>query len=144
MSAKGTPILLVEDDPNDVLLFRRALRRAEASAPVVVAQDGDEAVRYLSGGDGAPHPGLVILDLKLPRRSGLEVLEWIRGQPEIRRLPVIFLTSSRQPRDIEAAYELGANSYLVKPVDFDDLLEMVRTLLSYWIGLNELPRVGHG
>lgn len=132
-------ILLAEDDANDVLLFRRACRMAELSAAVEVVSTGDEAVERLSGG-GEP-PLLAVIDLKLPRRSGLELLEWIRSRPELRKLPVIVLTSSRQQEDIDRAYELGVNSYLVKPVDFDDLLRMVRLIADYWLGVNEHPRV---
>jgi CheY-like chemotaxis protein len=111
-----------------------------------VASHGEEAVDYLAGGAGFadrgkhPFPALVLLDLQLPRRSGHEVLEWLRAQEEgLRRLPVVVLTSSREPRDINRAYELGANSYLVKPVSFDALLDMVRVLEHYWLALSERP-----
>jgi CheY-like chemotaxis protein len=142
----GKPILLVEDDPNDQLLIRRAFTRAKLMNPLRLARDGDEAVDYLAG-DGAfadreanPLPALVMLDLKLPRRSGLEVLEWLRSQAgSLGRTPVVVLTSSRENRDVDRAYELGANSYLVKPVDFDGLLEMIRTTGLYWTVLNEGP-----
>jgi CheY-like chemotaxis protein len=142
----GKPILLVEDDPNDQLLIRRAFARAKLMNPLRLTRDGDEAVDYLAG-DGAfadreanPLPALVMLDLKLPRRSGLEVLEWLRSQAgSLGRTPVVVLTSSRENRDVDRAYELGANSYLVKPVDFDGLLEMIRTTGLYWTVLNEGP-----
>ena len=111
-----------------------------------MANHGEEAVEYLEGGGGFgdrgkhPFPALMILDLQLPRRSGHEVLEWLRAQEEgLRRLPVVILTSSREPRDINRAYELGANSYLVKPVSFDALLEMVQALEHYWLALTERP-----
>jgi CheY-like chemotaxis protein len=142
----GKPILLVEDDPNDQLLIRRAFARAKLMNPLRLTRDGDEAVDYLAG-DGAfadreanPLPALVMLDLKLPRRSGLEVLEWLRSQAgSLGRTPVVVLTSSRENRDVDRAYELGANSYLVKPVGFDGLLEMIRTTGLYWTVLNEGP-----
>jgi CheY-like chemotaxis protein len=138
-------ILLVEDDPDDVLLLRRALRMAGAEVPLHVVGDGDAAVAYIEGtGEhadrrGSPLPCLVLLDLKLPKRSGLEVLEWLRQQPVLRRLPVIALTSSGQRNDIDRAYDLGVNSYLVKPVQSSALAEMLRHLIKYWGELNCPP-----
>jgi CheY-like chemotaxis protein len=138
-------ILLVEDDPNDVFLMQRAFRKANLANPIQVVQDGESAVLYLEGqeqySDRAlyPLPILMLLDLKLPRRSGLEVLEWLRQQPKLRRLPVVVLTSSREHVDVNRAYELGANSYLVKPVAFDGLLNMVQSLNQYWLIVNENP-----
>lgn len=138
-------ILLVEDNDDDVLLIRRAFRKIGYERPLQVVSNGDEAVAYLAG-EGAyadrerhPLPALMLLDLKLPRRSGFEVLEWLRGQPGLRRLPVVVLTSSRETADIDRATDAGANSYLVKPVHFENLMEMTRTLRLYWIGLNERP-----
>jgi CheY-like chemotaxis protein len=147
MTGSGTAILLVEDDANDVILIRRAFAKAEIKNPVHTVEDGDAAVAYL-GGEGAyadrgdhPLPGVVLLDLKLPRRSGLEVLEWVRQSPTLRRLPIVVLTSSRESADINRAYDLGANSYLVKPVGFDDLTDLVRILQGYWVGWNERPEI---
>lgn len=140
-------ILLVEDDPNDVLLTQRAFRRANIVNPLQVVQDGEVAVLYLEGQgpyadrERYPLPTLMLLDLKLPRLSGLEVLEWLQQQPELKRLPVVVLTSSRENADVNRAYDLGANSYLVKPVAFNNLLEMVRSLNEYWLILNEKPIV---
>jgi CheY-like chemotaxis protein len=139
------PVLLVEDDPNDVLLVRRAFRKAGIDAELHVLGDGATAIEYLGGiGPYAdrtryPMPALVLLDLKLPRRSGHEVLAWLRQQPAIRRVPVTVLTSSRESADLNRAYDLGVNSYLVKPVAFDALLELVRLVRLYWLGLNERP-----
>lgn len=138
-------ILLVEDDSSDIKLIRRAFEKAKIANPFRVVRNGDDAVAYLSGdgefSDRATHPlpALTLLDLKLPRRSGLEVLEWIRTRPGLRRLPVVILTSSRHSEDINRAYDLGANSYLVKPVQMDDLIDMVKTLEVYWVLLNEKP-----
>jgi CheY-like chemotaxis protein len=132
----------VEDDPNDVLLTQRAFRRANIVNPLQVVQDGEVAVLYLDG--QGPLPTLMLLDLKLPRLSGLEVLEWLEQQPELKRLPVVVLTSSRENADVNRAYDLGANSYLVKPVAFNNLLEMVRSLNEYWLILNEKPIVQSG
>jgi CheY-like chemotaxis protein len=138
-------ILLVEDDPNDVLLIQRAFRKAGIACPLHVVSDGDSAVSYLSGQDPyanrqeAPLPTLILLDLKLPRRSGFEVLSWLRAQPGLKRLPVVVLTSSNELLDVNLAYDLGANSYLVKPVAFDALLQMLKTLNLYWHNINEHP-----
>lgn len=136
-------ILLVEDDINDALLLRRAFAKAGGRNTIVQLEDGDAAVAYLGGTDDYadrerhPLPCLILLDLKLPRRSGFEVLEWMRAQPGLKRLPVVVLTSSQQSQDINRAYDLGANSYLVKPVGFDTLLEMVRALNLYWLLFNK-------
>lgn len=141
----ASPILLVEDDPNDVLLMRRAFVKVQIPYPLEVMPDGDAAVAYLSGAppfddpERYRSPFLVLLDLKLPKRSGLEVLEWVRLQPTWKRLPVVVLTSSAQNPDINRAYDLGANSYLVKPVDFNELLDMMRTVQRYWGVLNRRP-----
>lgn len=141
----GETILLVEDNPDDVLLIKRAFKKAGLPHALQVASHGEDAVDYLAGDGGYadrekhPFPSLMLLDLQLPRRSGHEVLEWLRAQDDLRRLPVVVLTSSREPADINRAYDLGANSYLVKPVSFDALLEMVQVLERYWIALAEKP-----
>jgi CheY-like chemotaxis protein len=138
-------ILLVEDSPNDILLIERAVRQASLAATLSVVRDGDAAVEYLSGAgpyadrQQHPLPILVLLDLKLPRRSGLEVLEWQRQQPGLRRLPVAVLTSSNQLSDVNRAYDLGANSYLVKPVAPNAMLDLVKLLGLYWLVVNEKP-----
>jgi CheY-like chemotaxis protein len=148
MSAGDRRILLVEDDPNDVLLMRRAFRAAGLPEPGTVLSDGEEAIAYLAGENGFadrekyPLPTLLLLDLKLPRRSGFEVLEWLRQQERTSRLPVVVLTSSRQPDDVNRAYDLRANSYLVKPATLEGLREMVRMLDLYWLRLNEGPAPG--
>jgi len=150
MSLREGVILLAEDDPNDVLLIQRAFQRTHLANPVQVVHDGEEALAYLSG-QGAfadrerhPLPVLLLMDLKMPRKTGLEVLAWLRQQPGLKRLPVIVLTSSNQSPDINRAYELGANSYLVKPAGFDSLLELVKNLDVYWLILNEKPELNGG
>ena len=141
-------LLHVEDDPNDVLLLQRAFRKANMQISIQAVTDGDKAVAYLSGaGEYAnrekyPLPNVVLLDLKMPRKSGLEVLEWIRGQQSVRRLIVIIFTSSKHDEDVNKAYDLGANSYLVKPVGFDMLVEVAKLIQSYWIDRNERPQLG--
>jgi DNA-binding response OmpR family regulator len=140
-------ILVVEDDPNQVMLLDRAFRKTGLNWPWTSVGDGDAAVEYLSG-TGAyadrsqyPMPSLLLLDIKLPRRSGLEVLAWLRQSSHLKRLPVVMLTSSRESVDVNQAYDLGANSYLTKPARFDELLNMMRTLNLYWLQMNEQPSV---
>jgi len=151
MNQNDCVILLAEDDPNDVLLIQRALQRSNIVNPLQVVRDGADAVAYLNGdlqyGDREryPLPVLLLMDLKMPRKSGLEVLEWLRQQTGgLRRLPVVVLTSSNQSLDINRAYDLGANSYLVKPAGFDSLLELVKNLDMYWLILNEKPELSGG
>lgn len=145
MQSAYRTILLVEDNPDDVLLIQRAFRKARVTHPLQQVGDGEEAINYLDG-TGAysdrqqyPLPGLLLLDLKIPRKSGLEVLAWLKEQPGLHRLPVVVFTSSREESDIQRAYDLGANSYLVKPVNFNALLEIVQTLGLYWLQFNERP-----
>ncbi|HEX7859569.1 MAG TPA: response regulator [Verrucomicrobiae bacterium] len=138
-------ILHVEDDPNDVLLVERAIKKSNAPVLLRSVGDGDKAVAYLKGDESFsnreqfPLPNLVLLDLKMPRKSGLEVLGWIRENAELKRLPVVIFTSSKHDQDINRAYDLGANSYLVKPVGFDSLLDTVKQLQLYWGALNQSP-----
>jgi CheY-like chemotaxis protein len=145
MNAADCTVLLVEDNPDDVLLTSRAFKRANLFSPIQVVEDGDKAISYLSGAppyndrDRYPIPVLVLMDLKLPRRSGLEVLKWIRSVPALKSMPVVVLTSSAENKDVNSAYDLGANSYLVKPVGFDALFDMVKTLQPYWVIMNKEP-----
>jgi CheY-like chemotaxis protein len=135
------PILLVEDNPADVDLTLRAFARRKLANPVEVARDGEEALAYLARWKkGDLLPLAILLDLKLPRVDGLEVLRHIRAHERFRTLPVVVLTSSADDRDIEAAYRLGANSYIVKPVDFAKFLEVAAQIELYWCLLNESPR----
>lgn len=139
---KGS-ILLVEDSEDDVELTRRALRKNKLSNPLVVARDGQEALDMLLGdgnsGEPADLPAIVLLDLKLPKVEGLEVLRRLRAAPRTRLLPVVILTSSREERDLIDGYASGANSYIRKPVDFHQFSEAVRQLGLYWLVLNERP-----
>jgi CheY-like chemotaxis protein len=147
MSLGTDPILLVEDDENDVMLLQRAFKRSGIVNPLQIVRHGDDAVAYLEG-TGAfadrsqhPFPVIMLLDLKLPRRTGLEVLQWVKERTGIRRIPIVVLTSSKNDEDIDRAYELGANSYVVKPVSFETLMELVKSLELYWLVLNERPNV---
>jgi CheY-like chemotaxis protein len=142
---KNDPILLVEDDDNDIFLMQRMVNKAGIPNTLKVARDGREALDYVAGrGQFAnraefPLPRLVLLDLNLPGKSGLEILKWIREQPALETLLVIVLTSSNAERDIHDAYRLGANSYLVKPSNPDELLEMFNALKLYWLKHNQPP-----
>jgi two-component system response regulator len=138
-------ILLVEDNPDDELLTLRALKKTGVQNEVVVAHDGVEALDYLfasgphAGRDPAVMPQLILLDLKLPRVDGLEVLKRLRSDERTRLLPVVILSSSREQRDIHDSYGLGANSYVRKPVNFEQFVRAVELLSSYWLVLNEDP-----
>jgi CheY-like chemotaxis protein len=145
MAPEPRVILVVEDEPTDVMLLRRAFSRTGTRSQLYSVSDGDLAVAYLAG-EGVyadrvqhPMPDLVLLDLKLPRRSGFEVLAWVRRHARLGSLPAIMLTSSRERIDVDKAYALGANSYFAKPVSFDELVELVRVFERYWIQLSELP-----
>ena len=146
MTQNNHTILLVEDDHNDVLLIKRAFQKVKIANPIIVLNDGEQAISYLAGREPyieRPLPVLILLDLKLPRKSGHEVLEWLRHQQTLKRLPVVVLTASSESSDINRAYDLGANSYLVKPVTFGALVEMVKTLNLYWMILNKRAEVAN-
>ena len=137
-------ILLVEDDAKDVELTLTALEEYQLANGVDVASDGEEALDYLYRRGkfrtrDDQNPSVMILDLKLPKVSGLEVLRQIRADDNLRRLPVVVLTSSREEQDLIASYQLGANAYVVKPVDFHKFIEAVKTLGVFWVVLNEAP-----
>src|SRR6266704_1426951 len=137
---KQKTILLVEDNPDDTDLTLRALKKNKILNEVTVARDGVEALDYLFPTDGSVQlPALILLDLKLPRVDGIEVLRRIRADERTRLLPVIILTSSNEERDLLAGYGLGANSYIRKPVEFGQFVEAVRQLGLYWLVLNEPP-----
>ena len=142
---KDKIILLVEDNPDDVELTLRALKKNNIMNEVVVARDGAEALDYLfgegvyAGRDMAIMPAVILLDLKLPRIDGLEVLQRIRSEERTKLLPVVILTSSKEEKDRMSGYKLGANSYIRKPVDFNQFIEAVRQLGLYWLLLNEPP-----
>lgn len=135
------PILLVEDNPVDIDLTLRAFARRKLTNPVHVARDGEEALAWLARWEaGEPLPLVILLDLKLPRVHGLEVLAQWKTNPLSRNIPVVVLTSSSEDRDIDAAYKLGANSYIVKPIDFDKFLEVADQIELYWCVTNRPPR----
>lgn len=138
MDDSNYTILLVDDDENDALLVKMAFQKNGIQNPVQWAKDGLEAVAYLNGeGDYAnrrvyPFPEVLILDLKMPRMSGLELLAWVRDHPEFKVIPTIIMTSSKLDADIEKAYHLGANTYMLKPSSLDELTKMVKAAHEYW------------
>ena len=141
----GQHILLAEDDSNDVLLIQRAFQKAGLKNALKVVRDGDQAIEYLSGGgvhanrEKYPLPFLILLDLKMPGTNGFEVLQWVRAQPSLKRLLVVVLTSSILQADVDRAYELGANSYLVKPVEFSEMVNLIQRFEAYWTEINRIP-----
>ena len=145
MNATAKIILLVEDNPSDIGLTQRALAKSHIANELVVAEDGQDALDYLFGRgvyserDTSQLPAVVLLDLKLPRVDGLEVLRHIRTEMLTRRLPVVILTSSKEEQDLATSYDLGVNSYIRKPVDFVQFAQAIQTLGLYWLVLNEEP-----
>ena len=140
---KDKVMLLVEDNPDDVELTRRAFAKNNLANRLLVISDGVEAMHYLldaaNGKADTPLPTVILLDLKLAKLSGLEILQKIRSHERLKRLPVVILTSSKEQQDVIRSYDLGANSYIRKPVDFDQFVEAVRHLGLYWLLLNEPP-----
>lgn len=140
-------ILLVEDNPHDLELARRALKRACISNKIEVARDGVEALDYIFC--EGPHtnrkiedtPKVILLDLKLPKIDGLEVIKRIKGDPRTKAIPIVVLTSSKEQRDVVESYQLGVNSYIVKPVNFEQFAAAVQELGMYWLLLNQPPRL---
>ena len=136
-------ILLVEDNPDHAMLVERSIAESEGAAQVTVVTDGEEALSYLrrkgawSGPAERRRPHLILLDLRLPRLDGFHVLRTIKDSPELRAIPVVVLTTSEATSDVSKAYELHANSYLVKPVDFDRFVALMRDVESYWLGWNQ-------
>ncbi len=140
---KPSHILLVEDNPDDVALTLRALKSHNITNDVIVARDGVQALEYLFGKDGGSGPeelpAVVLLDLKLPRVNGLEVLQRVRADERTKLLPVVILTSSDEERDVVDGYSLGANSYVRKPVDFVEFTQAAKQLGLYWLLMNRVP-----
>lgn len=134
------PILLVEDNPMDVDLTLRAFRRRKVTNPILVARDGEEALAWLPRWEtGEPLPVVILLDLKLPKIDALEVLRQLKSHPVFSVIPVVVLTSSAENRDVAQAYQLGTNSYIVKPVDFEKFMDVAEQIELYWTILNKLP-----
>jgi CheY-like chemotaxis protein len=143
--AKQIEILYIEDNPNDIELTLHAFKKNHLANDILIARDGEEALDFLFGkerdGDGDLNhiPRVILLDLKLPKVDGLEVLKTVKTDPRTKAIPVVVLTSSREEKDIIESYRLGVNSYIVKPVDFEKFLEAVKTLGLYWLLINQPP-----
>ncbi|SFZ82459.1 Response regulator receiver domain-containing protein [Devosia enhydra] len=138
------PILLVEDNPRDLELTLAALEKCQLANEIVTVRDGEDALNYLYGqgehaGRPDSSPAVVLLDLKLPKIDGLEVLEKVKGDPALRHIPIVMLTSSREERDLVRSYELGVNAFVVKPVEFREFFEAIQDLGVFWAILNEPP-----
>lgn len=140
MLLESAKVLLVDDSLDDRFIFSRCWAKAEISNPLVEREDGQKAIDYLSAAQGSDVPGLVLLDLKMPVRNGFEVLEWMRAHEYLKRVPVIVMTASEQARDVEKAYNLGANSFLVKPSSTEELAEILGAVKLYWFRFNEFSR----
>jgi len=147
---KPITILLADDDADDRLLTRDAFQESRIRNVLETVEDGEELMDYLLhrgnySGDGAkPHPSLILLDLNMPRKDGREALKEIKGNPNLRNIPIVVLTTSKAEEDILRTYDLGVNSFIIKPVTFDGMVDMIRTLGKYWFEIVELPPERHG
>ncbi|HYO12730.1 MAG TPA: response regulator [Thermoanaerobaculia bacterium] len=143
-------ILLAEDDADDRMLVQDAVAEGRLANDLRCVEDGEELMDYLhqrgrySAGEAAPRPGLILLDLNMPRKDGREALQEIKADPALRRIPVVVLTTSKAEEDIFRSYDLGANSYVTKPVTFQSLVDLMKTLGRYWLEIVELPNGGDG
>ncbi len=144
-NAKSVSILMAEDDQDDCLLVREALKSSRLLNDLYIVGDGEELLDFLkhrnkySNPANAPKPGLILLDLNMPRKDGREALIEIKSDPELRRIPLVVLTTSKEEGDIIRSYDLGANSYITKPVTFESLVEVIKSLGKYWFEIVELP-----
>ncbi len=151
---RGMPVLLVEDDPDDVEITKRAFSKGKIANPLFVVRDGEEAIQFLkhtgryaeveTDTDTAPRPGLILLDLNLPRLDGREVLKLIKTDPTVKRIPVVILTTSDEQTDVLRCYDDGANTYMTKPVEFDRFIQTVIAIGRYWLYFAEIPENGGG
>lgn len=143
-SIRPIPILMADDDPDDRMLAREAMEENKVANQMVFVENGEELLDYLYqrgayNADNAPRPGLILLDLNMPRMDGREALRYIKSDPGLRRIPVVILTTSKAEEDIVRSYDLGVNSFITKPVTFDELVKVTREISSYWFGIVELP-----
>ena len=144
-SARPITILIAEDDPDDRLLTQRALEMSRVVNDLRFVEDGEELMEYLlhngryADASKAPRPGLVLLDLNMPRKDGREALKEIKSHPQLHSIPVVVMTTSKAEEDVLKSYDVGANSYVVKPVTFDRLVDLMKTLGTYWVEFVELP-----
>jgi len=149
MSKNMLPVLLVEDDPEDIEITQRAFKKAKITNPLYVVRDGKEAMEFLqhicryTNTAEAPRPGLILLDLNLPGIDGREVLKLIKKDPKLSRIPIVVLTTSSEEADVLNCYDNGANTYITKPVDFKKFLEAVLTIGQYWLCIAAIPQNGY-
>jgi len=142
------PMLMAEDDPQDRILTEEALREARLANPLYFVEDGDQLMRYLQhqppyeDAIAYPRPGLILLDLNMPKKDGRTCLREIRASPVLRRIPVVVLTTSKEEEEVLNSYDLGASSYICKPVNFDDLVQVMKSFTNYWFSILELPYAG--
>lgn len=142
VQSSARPILLIEDNEMDIDLTQQAFAEYAVANPIAICRDGEEAIAYIdqhASADDGQLPIVILLDLRLPRVDGLEVLRYARRQPVWRQLPIVVMTTSRENRDIETAYQSGANSYIIKPVDFEAFSEVVKSIKIYWLLTNQPP-----
>ena len=146
MKGKAIKILLAEDDPDDRLLLQEALQEGRLANELTCVEDGEELLDYLhqrgKWAGGAPRPGLILLDLNMPKLDGREALRAIKADPSLRQIPVVVLTTSKAEEDVLRSYDLGANSFITKPVTFQSMVDLMRVLGSYWLEIVELPAAG--
>jgi CheY-like chemotaxis protein len=138
----NAPILIAEDDEDMVFFLERSLRKAGVPNPIKIVHDGAEAIEYLEGNGDQRAPRLAVIDLKMPLKDGFDVLKRVRNNPKLSRMPIIIFSSSNQDRDVNRAYDLGANSYVVKPGDSARIDEFVAKIHDYWVNVNEQPKFG--
>jgi CheY-like chemotaxis protein len=144
---QASVILLAEDLESDIVLLRRAFTKAKIANPLKVVRDGEEVLAYLKGEgpyanrEEHPFPALLLLDLKLPRMNGFEVLQWVRAHPDFKALRIVVLTASRDLEDVNRAYQFGANTFLIKPTDFDELVVMMQKLQGFWLWATEATEI---
>lgn len=142
LAATDRPILLVDDSPDDIMIAKRAFKKSNMYNKIFVTHNGEEAIDFLQKKGkfkDVPTTGLVILDLKMPKVNGFEVLKTIKNDEKLKSIPIIVLTSSSRPEDIERAYNLGCNSFIVKPISFEDFVEAVQEIKHYWLSLSKIP-----
>ena len=148
MTGRDQPVVLIaEDNENDIAMLQRAFRQASITAPIQYVFNGEQTISYLKGEgrfarrEEFPLPDLLLLDLKMPRKSGFEVLEWLRTQPSLSHLRVVVLTTSAELRDVNRAYALGAASFLTKPLDFVEFKDTIQAMYNYWSAFNRKPQI---
>ncbi|MBN2009872.1 response regulator [candidate division KSB1 bacterium] len=143
--SNSIPILLVEDDEDNVLILKRALQKCNVTNPLYIAADGEDAYEFLThtgayeNSQASPRPGLIFLDLNMPRMDGRELLKKIKSDPSLQFIPTVVLTTSKYERDMQQTYNIGANSYITKPINFQEFVDMIGVICEYWLAVVEIP-----